>query len=69
MRFRVKSTSYAENVRTFAYATKRHATEAIFLNTEGNVCEGTGTNIFVVIDGTISLRRSARGRSPASLAK
>ena len=49
----VKSTSYAENVRTLAYATKRRATEAIFLNTEGNVCEGTGTNIFVVIDGTI----------------
>src|SRR5215207_7838990 len=49
----VKSTSYAENVRTLAYATRRRATEAIFLNTEGNVCEGTGTNIFVVIDGTI----------------
>src|SRR5215217_7762363 len=49
----VKSTSYAENVRTLAYATRRRATEAIFLNTEGNVCEGTGTNIFVVMDGTI----------------
>jgi branched-chain amino acid aminotransferase len=49
----VKSTSYAENVRTLAYATSRGATEAIFLNTEGNVCEGTGTNTFVVIDGTI----------------
>src|SRR5215203_37058 len=49
----VKSTSYAENVRTLAYATSRGATEAIFLNTEGNVCEGTGTNTFVVIDGTV----------------
>ena len=49
----VKSTSYAENVRALAYATKRRASEAIFLNTEGNVCEGTGTNIFVVMDGTI----------------
>jgi branched-chain amino acid aminotransferase len=49
----VKSTSYAENVRALAYATSRRATEAIFLNTGGNVCEGTGTNIFVVIDGTI----------------
>ena len=47
----VKSTSYAENVRTLAYATSRGATEAIFLNTEGNVCEGTNT--FVVINGTI----------------
>jgi branched-chain amino acid aminotransferase len=49
----VKSTSYAENVRTLTYASRRRATEAIFLNTEGNVCEGTGTNIFVVMDGTI----------------
>src|SRR5215212_294268 len=49
----VKSTSYAENVRTLAYATRRRATEAIFLNTESNVCEGTGTNIFVVMDGMI----------------
>jgi branched-chain amino acid aminotransferase len=49
----VKSTSYAENVRTLTYATRRRATEAIFLNTAGNVCEGTGTNIFVVMDGTV----------------
>jgi branched-chain amino acid aminotransferase len=49
----VKSTSYAENVRTLAYASRRRATEAVFLNTEGNLCEGTGTNIFVVIGGTI----------------
>src|SRR6185312_10282449 len=44
----VKSTSYAENVRGLAYANRRGATEAIFLNTAGNVCEGTGTNIFCV---------------------
>ncbi len=44
----VKSTSYAENVRALAYAAERGAGEAIFLNTAGNVCEGTGTNIFCV---------------------
>jgi branched-chain amino acid aminotransferase len=44
----VKSTSYAENVRGLAYATARGATEAIFLNTAGNLCEGTGTNVFFV---------------------
>jgi branched-chain amino acid aminotransferase len=49
----VKSTSYAENVRALALATSKGATEAIFLNTAGNVCEGTGTNIFFVIDGTV----------------
>ena len=44
----VKSTSYAENVRGLAYAAALGATEAIFLNTAGHVCEGTGTNLFCV---------------------
>lgn len=49
----VKSTSYAENVRGLAYATDRDASETIFLNTAGDVCEGTGTNIFCVFDGRV----------------
>lgn len=44
----IKSTSYAENVRGLAYAYERQASETIFLNTAGDVCEGTGTNIFCV---------------------
>jgi branched-chain amino acid aminotransferase len=44
----VKSTSYAENVRSLRYAFERGASEAIFLNTAGHICEGTGTNIFLV---------------------
>lgn len=47
----VKSTSYAENVIALAYAKDRGAGEAVFANTAGNVCEGTGTNIFVVLNG------------------
>jgi branched-chain amino acid aminotransferase len=49
----VKSTSYAENVRGLAYAADHDASEAIFLNTAGHVCEGTGTNIFVVFEETV----------------
>jgi branched-chain amino acid aminotransferase len=49
----VKSTSYAENVRGLAYASSRAATEAIFPNTADNVCEGTGTNIFMVFGGRV----------------
>jgi branched-chain amino acid aminotransferase len=49
----VKSTSYAENVRGLGYATNHDASEAIFLNTEGHVCEGTGTNIFMVFGDTV----------------
>jgi len=44
----VKSTSYGENVRALAYANAQDAGEAIFGNTVGHLCEGTGTNIFCV---------------------
>ena len=57
----MKSTSYAENVRGLAYATSRGAGEAIFLNTAGDVCEGTGTNVFCVFGGTVVTPPLARG--------
>lgn len=44
----LKTTSYAENVVALAYAAERDAAEAIFANTAGNLCEGTGTNVFCV---------------------
>lgn len=47
----LKTTSYAENVRALRAAHDAGAGEAIFANTVGHLCEGTGTNIFVVIDG------------------
>jgi branched-chain amino acid aminotransferase len=49
----VKSTSYAENVRTLGYAAQRQASEAIFLNTGGHICEGTGSNIFFVFGDAV----------------
>jgi branched-chain amino acid aminotransferase len=49
----VKSTSYAENVRGLGYAARHQASEAIFLNNAGHVCEGTGTNIFVVFGDAV----------------
>jgi branched-chain amino acid aminotransferase len=33
-----------------AHAAERDAGEAIFANTRGELCEGTGSNVFVVID-------------------
>lgn len=47
----LKTTSYAENVRALRWAKDRGASEAIFANTKGELCEGTGTNVFVVVDG------------------
>jgi branched-chain amino acid aminotransferase len=49
----VKTTSYAENVVALAEARKVGATEAIMGNTAGNLCEGTGTNVFVALDGRL----------------
>ena len=49
----VKTTSYAENVRALAFATEQGGSEAIFANTAGNLCEGTGTNVFVVSGGRL----------------
>ena len=49
----VKSTSYAENVRALAYATERGGSEAIFPNTAGRLCEGTGSNVFCVFGDRI----------------
>jgi len=49
----LKTTSYAENVVALAYAKERGGVEAVFANTVGNLCECTGCNIFVVVDGEI----------------
>jgi branched-chain amino acid aminotransferase len=49
----LKTTSYAENVIALAYAKERGAVEAIFANTRGELCEATGSNVFVVLDGVV----------------
>lgn len=49
----LKTTSYAENVVALARAHRQGASEALFANTRGRLCEGTGTNVFVVLDGEL----------------
>jgi branched-chain amino acid aminotransferase len=49
----IKCTSYAENVLALAHAAERGAGEALFANTRGDLCEGTGSNVFVVMDGRV----------------
>jgi branched-chain amino acid aminotransferase len=49
----VKSTSYAENVIALEYAHERGASETLFANTAGHLCEGTGTNVFLALDGEL----------------
>ncbi|MBT2399124.1 aminotransferase class IV [Streptomyces sp. ISL-100] len=49
----LKTTSYAENVVALARAREQGASEALFANTVGQLCEGTGSNVFVVLGGRL----------------
>nr|WSZ95096.1 aminodeoxychorismate lyase [Streptomyces sp. NBC_00857] len=57
----LKTTSYAENVVALARAGEQGASEALLANTVGRLCEGTGTNVFVVIDGELHTPPLASG--------
>jgi branched-chain amino acid aminotransferase len=49
----LKTTSYAENVVALAWAHEHGAAEALFGNTRGELCEGTGSNVFMVLGGQL----------------
>jgi branched-chain amino acid aminotransferase len=49
----LKTTSYADNVVALAKAHAEDASEAIFANTKGQLCEGTGSNVFLVREGRL----------------
>ena len=49
----LKTTSYAENVVALAYARRAGASEAIFANTRGELCEGTGSNVVLGLAGRL----------------
>jgi branched-chain amino acid aminotransferase len=57
----LKTTSYGENVRALAHARSRGASEAVFANLQGHLCEGTGTNVFYVVDGQLRTPTLAAG--------
>ena len=49
----LKTTSYADNVVALRHAHSRGAAEAMFANTRGDLCEGTGSNVFHEYDGEL----------------
>ncbi len=57
----LKTTSYGENVRALAHAAERGGSEAIFANTVGQLCEGTGSNVFIVSGGRLLTPSLASG--------
>ena len=50
----LKTTSYGENVVALARARELGAGEALVANTVGHLCEGTGSNVFVVVDDQLA---------------
>lgn len=57
----LKTTSYAENALMVEHALARGATEAVMANTSGMLCEGTGSNIFYVVDDQLRTPTLASG--------
>jgi branched-chain amino acid aminotransferase len=57
----LKTTSYGENVVMLAYAKERGAGEAVMANLAGHLCEGTGSNVFYVVDAELRTPTLASG--------
>jgi branched-chain amino acid aminotransferase len=49
----LKTTSYADNVVALAHAKAHGGSEAVLANTAGMLCEGTGSNVFLVLAGEL----------------
>ncbi|BDS05970.1 4-amino-4-deoxychorismate lyase [Oceaniferula spumae] len=49
----IKSSSYANHVLSYRYARKAGADEGVMLNTSGNICECSMSNLFLVKDGKV----------------
>lgn len=57
----LKCTSYAENAVALAWAKDRGHSEALLANLGGELCEGTGSNVFLVLDGKLLTPRLDSG--------
>ncbi|MDE0236039.1 MAG: aminotransferase class IV [bacterium] len=57
----LKTVSYGANVRALADAKAAGASEAIFANTQGQLCEGTGSNVFLAHNGQLITPTLASG--------
>ena len=57
----LKTTSYAENVIALQAAHDAGADEALFVDTRGRLCEGTGSNVFYFVNGHLVTPSLATG--------
>ena len=59
-----KTTSYVENLLSLTEAHRRHGDEAILANTAGVLAEGTGSNVFLAVDGMLCTPSLSTGCLP-----
>ncbi|WP_162598648.1 aminotransferase class IV [Nocardioides gilvus] len=59
-----KTTAYAENLLALAEATRQGCTESLLADTRGMLSEGTGANVFYVMDGELRTPSLATGCLP-----
>lgn len=59
-----KTTSHLDNVLALAEAQRRGADEAVMANTTGALTEGSGSNVFLVVDGRLCTPSLATGCLP-----
>jgi branched-chain amino acid aminotransferase len=60
----LKTTSYAENVVALAHARRLGADEAVLANLAGDLCEATGSNVFLATGGQVTTPSLATGCLP-----
>lgn len=60
----LKTTAYADNALALARAVAAGADEAVLGNFAGGLCEGTGTNVFYVLDGELRTPSEESGCLP-----
>jgi branched-chain amino acid aminotransferase len=60
----VKSTSFGEGVVALEHARARGCGEALFADTQGRLCEGTASNVFVAVDGRLRTPSLSSGCLP-----
>lgn len=60
----LKTISYADNVIAFRFARTRGADEAIFANSQGQLCEGSGSNVVIACEDGLVTPTLAAGCLP-----
>ncbi|MDF2538515.1 MAG: putative branched-chain-amino-acid aminotransferase [Herbinix sp.] len=64
-----KTLNYAENIMAKQEATQKNYDEALFLNSKGEICEGSCSNIFFVKEGQLYTPSISSGLLPGIIRK